>query len=487
MAPLRDGCRENESGGSGGRGCYAVALGVWVFLTVLCLAGILGQVLVAGRESLRRVAGTGPFSDIYVTMACVGIVWGLAGAMLVLLWKGWINRRNVLLVAGFFLVLLLYVNILRERGPYGGDVWAYWRAARQLSLGEHLEADYFYPPFWATLLQSVIPLGPHAVFATCWLLNIASLGVFYFLLRAVLRRYGFSETLSVIVVVLFLLVNVPVLRTLGYLQVNLHVMNLVLAGLLLYPRFRAASAAALATAVHLKFSPLVLACGFLLEKDRRWFLWFGLVLVLVLLVTVLVNGVSPYADFVGNVLGIWQSKPVTFRENSIDSWFRALEQFVGTSPAWTRGLVVVSKLLLVVVTGLIAYRCVRNRTFCDAPGPTALLNAAPALLILMMMASPLVWEHHPVFVSLAYLVLLKRLTGRVQWTVFGVAYMLEFVVPTFDFFPWSYGRLLSPLLWLFLAWRVSGRSGLSPWFERVNAWTVGAPEFAEQDDMQGTP
>jgi hypothetical protein len=64
--------------------------------------------------------------------------------------------------------------------------------------------------------------------------------------------------------------------------------------------------------------------------------------------------------------------------------------------------------------------------------------------------------------------------------------MLEFVVPAFDFFPWSYGRLLSPLLWLYLAWRVSARSGPSPGFVRVNAWTFDAPESAGKGVIQGT-
>ena len=66
-----------------------------------------------------------------------------------------------------------------------------------------------------------------------------------------------------------------------------------------------------------------------------------------------------------------------------------------------------------------------------------LANALPPLFILMTLASPVVWEHHGIFVALSFLLLLKRLDTPNEWIWFGFAYFLEFVLPTFDFFPWS--------------------------------------------------
>ena len=58
--------------------------------------------------------------------------------------------------------------------------------------------------------------------------------------------------------------------------------------------------------------------------------------------------------------------------------------------------------------------------------------------------------------------------------VFGFAYFLEFVLPTFDFFPWSYGRLIAPLMVLWLMWRAEGNTlipRLNLWLERIQPIT----------------
>ena len=99
-----------------------------------------------------------------------------------------------------------------------------------------------------------------------------------------------------------------------------------------------------------------------------------------------------------------------------------------------------------------------------------LLNAVPALFILLTLASPIVWEHHGVFVALSFLVLLKRLDRPQDWLLFAFAYLLEFVVPTFDFYPWSYGRLLAPLLILWLMWKTATPAAATLPFDKANRW-----------------
>jgi len=88
----------------------------------------------------------------------------------------------------------------------------------------------------------------------------------------------------------------------------------------------------------------------------------------------------------------------------------------------------------------------------------------------MTLASPLVWEHHAIFVTLPFLLMLKRmdLPNTAIW--FGFAYYLEFIMPTFIFFPWSYGRLVAPLIILALLWRDSKIRDGSPFFTAANAW-----------------
>jgi hypothetical protein len=314
-------------------------------------------------------------------------------------------------------------------------------------------------------------VGARSIFDFCWLLNLLSLFAFYFLLERTLEKYGFSPDLAALTTSLFMLVNVPILRTLGYVQVNLHAANLVLLSLLCYPGSRLLSALALAAAVHLKVSPVLLALAFLANRDLRWGGWFLFWVAGIAGVTVGVNGFSPYRDFVWNIRHVYATSGIVFRENSIDSLVRAVAALLKVQGGWMWYVIGAGKLALGWVGAVVAWRSVRRRTFCaDGGAGGVVLNAAPALLVLMVMLSPLVWEHHPVLLSLSYLVLLRGVSSAGAWLWYGFAYFLEFLMPTFDFFPWSYGRLLSPLIWLGLAWRASRTPLPSRAFVRANEW-----------------
>ena len=53
-----------------------------------------------------------------------------------------------------------------------------------------------------------------------------------------------------------------------------------------------------------------------------------------------------------------------------------------------------------------------------------------------------------------------------HWALFGFAYFFEFLLPTFDFFPWSYGRLFAPLIILWLMWHADGSTNT---FTKLNS------------------
>ena len=208
------------------------------------------------------------------------MLWLSAGVLLYLLQAGRISSSNLLTVSGFFVVCWVYLNFLSERWRYG-DYSYYLDAARNLYLNQPLPATYFYPPLWATLLQFLVPAGEDTFFIVLWLLDFASFVAFYFLLHRVLERYGFTARLAAVVTTVFMLANAPLLRTLVYVQVNLHTLDLILLALLLYPKRLFLSALMLALAVHLKGSPAIVVLAFLLEKDWRWLGWFVLSLALV--------------------------------------------------------------------------------------------------------------------------------------------------------------------------------------------------------------
>jgi hypothetical protein len=407
-------------------------------------------------------------------LAATALTWLCLGALLYLLRQGRINSSNALTVLGFFVVAFLYLNVLRERFRYG-DYAYYLEAATALLENRALPDTYLYLPLWATLLQFFVPLGDQGVLLVLWVLNMVALGAFYFLLHGVLIRYGFTVRTAALIALLFVVINAPIQRTLGFVQVNLIVMDLVFLAMLQYPRRSWLSAACLALAIHLKTSPVVLVIAFLLERDRRWLAYFVASFLLLAGIPLLTDGLRPYQDFVRNNLALLQLADTNFHETSIDSFVRFTGMLLGLSQPIARTLVYVLKLVLAAAALVVVGRLIRQRTFVRRKGTGAvLLNALPPLFILMTLAPPIVLDHHGVFVTLPALLLLRVIPAPGAWAWYGLAYFLEFVLPSFDFYPWSFGRLLAPAIFLVLLWLASGRPTPRSQLARLDSWLAAA-------------
>jgi hypothetical protein len=457
-------------------------LAVWGGITLLILSSILLIGLRWGTEGFEIFVRQWIYTHLPTTLASVAITWFLAGVLTYLLAARKINAANALTWAGFFLIGFLYLNVLRERFRYG-DIDYYIQSATRLVENRPLPNTYFYPPLWATLLKFILPLGEDGVLLVAWIFNVLAVFAFYFLLHRVLERYGFSPRLAALVTTGFMLVNTPLLRTLMYVQVNLHVMNAVFLSLLLYRRSPLFSALMLALAVQLKSSPAVLVLAFLLEWNWRWLAWFVLANLLLSSVTLLTDGITPFLDVLNNVTALAGQRTAVFHDNSFDSFLGFPTEVFGFSKSLARGLVYASKGFLFLAVLLVLSRLIRSQAFYSGEErDVRLFNAVIPLFIFMNLASPVVWVHHGIFLTLSSLLLLKRLDGPGQWMWFGAAYLLEFILPTFDFYPWSYGRLVAPLICLWLMWRVSRHTvpaegaRSSTWFERINLWLDSFPE-----------
>jgi hypothetical protein len=438
----------------------------WLALSLAILASLIAIDLWKGPEGIGLLTPTGPLSNFWLTVFAAAFAWLLGGLLLWLLQAGRIDRANLFTWAGFFLVSLLYVNLLRERLEYG-DLESYIRGATNLVNHEPFDNLYIYPPLWAMLLKPLVPLGEDAFLYATWILNVLMLMAFYFLLHRVLERYGFTPRLAALAVTVFMTVSMPLLRTMFYLQVNLHVLNLVLVSLLAYPRARWLSALALALAIHLKVSPAALVLAFLLERDWRWLAWLAFFLLAVFGVTVLSDGIGPYFDYLRNLGQLGQSHALNFRETSFDSFFWSLSQLLRLPPLMARIAIYACKALLAAAALVVLAKAVRRNAYYQG-GASALMNALPPLMVLMYMFSPLVWEHHAVFLALPFLVLLRGLETPAEWTWFGCAYFLACLIPAIDFFPWSYLRMLVPWIVLWLCWRAANRPGETTFFRGLN-------------------
>lgn len=431
--------------------CWAIATG---FMGVV--KGAL--YLFYGKQVFIPLMKEGPLSVAPLTIASVVIVWFALGLALALLHQRSFCTSYGALILCTLLVTLLYTNIMRERTEYG-DVDDYIRAAHNLVDQEPFHTRYLYPPFLATILVPLLPLGNETVQTVCWAANLLALSVLSVLLALVLVRYGFGHRLSALLTFGFLMINVPVLRTLGYVQINMHVTNLILIALLCYPRVPILSALALVLAVHLKASPIILVLPFLLRRDWRWTSWFTVMTIGLVGLTFIPYGWRPFSDFLHNVQHIYAANSINFRENSVDSLFRCSAMLAGIPLDRVAWPIALTKLAILGGVLLTMARAMKNEVFVSTKqARDAVYNSVPVLMMFMLLGSPLLWEHHPVFVALPYLLMLKRLATPAQWVTYGFAFFLEYHLPTFDFFPWSFGRLVSPLVLIGLLYVTSKRT-----------------------------
>ena len=406
------------------------------------------------------------YTHIPITLASVALTWLLAGFLLWLIFTGKITKATSLTWAGLFLIAFLYLNILRERVRYG-DIDYYTQAAFALVENQPLPDTYFYPPLWATLLSFLTPLGENGILLITWIANFLSLLLFYFLLHRTLELYQFKPYAAALVTTGFVLLNMPVIRTFMYVQVNFHVMNFVLLSLLLYERSRFLSALMLAFAVHFKASPAVLVLAFLLERNWKWLGWFAMSMILIAAFPFAIYGVNPYLNFINNFFFINAQQGWSLHDSSFDSAIGMTLSYFRADFSIVRALVLFAKVITAIA---VIYLSVRSRGFfSNGEHKGNLFNSIIPLFVGMTLLSPLVWEHHAIFLTLPFLFLLKKLESPAEWTLYGGVYLLVFLTPTFDYFPWSYGRLVGILILLGLLWKTQNRRS-NTFFPLFNLW-----------------
>jgi hypothetical protein len=210
-----------------------------------------------------------------------------------------------------------------------------------------------------------------------------------------------------------------------------------------------------------------LVLAFLLEFNWKWLIWFAITFILIGLFPVAINGTQPYFDYVNNAFLLTQIPDTNFHDTSFDSFLRFLNPFFGIQIEQTRSIVLILKVLLLIATLFVMTKNIRQKSFSQE---NKLFNAIPSLFIFMTLASPIVWDHHGMFVTLSFLLLIKRIDNPNHWLLFAFAYFLELILPSFDFFPWSYGRLFAPLIVLWLMFVTSKNNEPTKFISSANQY-----------------
>lgn len=440
----------------------------WVIITFLVILQFIWVYTRNGFSGFEAYMQESAFTYIPITLISVGMMWLLAGLLLWLIYKDKITKTNLLSWSGFFIMATSYLNILRERVRYG-DIGYYIDAAVKLYNHQPLPGHYLYPPIWATLLSFFTPLGEDNLLIICWTANIVALFLFYFLLQRMLEHYQFSTNSAAIITTTFMMLNVPLLRTLLYVQVNLHVINFIFLSLLLYKKYPFFSAFFLALAVHFKASPALLVLAFLLEWNWKWLAYFAIHIILIAFVTYVNYGITPFLDFIYNSRQLMGPRLYSMHDNSFDSIISVTLSYFRVDKEIIRILIYIVKgffTLSAIIVGL------RSKSlFPQNEHGAKLHNAVIPFMYAMTIASPILWEHHGIFLTLPLLILLKTIQSPAEWILFSIAYFSIFLVPTFDFFPWSYTEFFGILIILGLLWFSNKRESNS-FILKFNHWAT---------------
>lgn len=385
----------------------------------------------------------GPVTNKYALFTSLSFTWlAIGGVLFFFSQNRYLTRSNIIFVITYFALSLLYLNILREKLNFG-DIQDYSNAVLNLIQMEPFHQRYIYPPMWASFLSIFYHIGgQQAVYLTCFLLNSLSFLSFFPLIVLFLKRLGCSLACASILAFGAIFINVPILRNMTYVQVNLLLLDLILLSLLLYPKHKIISAITLCLGVHLKVFPLVFVILFLLNREWKWIWHFILVGIIIVFLTSYAYGFSYYFDFFRN-LSSW--KFFYYRDSSINSFIFSTAQ-VFKIPIEPVALII--KLFLIALTFYLGYSSVRNKSFVHSDDcfSDRIINGAIPLFFLFIIVAPTLWVHHISLLIPTVLAVSMTLRTNKQCAFFLVGYFLTFWLPTFDMYPWSYLRLVGWLI-----------------------------------------
>lgn len=384
------------------------------------------------------------------------------------------------------LVNFFFLTLIAEYSTRSWDYRCYEKAARALVAGAnpYQEICYLYPPLLAQLLSLAFRLlawvatqvgSPVLEEDWLWFLvfylfralhlvmvNLALLLGFQFA-----RRLGVPQRRALIGVAALLIFSNPMFRTFRHHQVNLYVVNLIfLATLTMFSR-PGISGLMVALGVHLKLYPFLIGIPAVLVRSGRTLLGILVgVVAVVLLQTNFARDWHVWRFYLESIPSF--PSGTAFRDNSLHSVIFNSVKFGSRQlviPAESTTAVVSAGVAVATVAVLLwfgvrfyrreqAYRvCTEQRVEADGTLDLPFLRLSGHVAdttALMLLISPMVWEHHYV-IALPLAIWAIAMEGNSRpWPVF-IALFLMFAVPTFDLFPFSYHRLAGLILLLILA------------------------------------
>jgi hypothetical protein len=436
----------------------------WAALLSSALFGLFALLHYVAPDLVRNGVTTWP---IEVYPACAGFAFL---ALAVLAARRHRHRLQVLLpLACVLLVGIMTMPFVRQAGGVPSwDFRCYYEAGMSVRHGADIYQPqsggwlYRYFPLLATVFSAAEMLpasGRLSATYTLWgIANCWAVLIYMLLLTAVLRSYRVSGPYLWPVMAAAMICNVPLQRTLSFSQVNLHVMNLILGLALLRATRPFAAGGLLGAAALLKTSPALLLVSAVAARNWRIVAGFAVGGAALAGGSMAVVGVKPWWDYF-HAAAVMHSEGI-YRDNSLQSLFLAVGTHLGMAQD-SPGLMLAGKLAaLAAALGLIWLALQpRWRAVFVGPDGDFVLGSLPLLLLAMVVGSPMIWEHHWLFLQLPLLLLVVR-AWETRYALSALfIYGIVFLMPIFDSLPLSYHRLAALAWWLVVVWRMSKEAG----------------------------
>jgi hypothetical protein len=428
----------------------------YIYGLLFIVAAILPLILVASR--LIIVSNT--YGETYTHFELFGF-----SASLWLLFVAWHDFRKregtsaekLIVLVPWLLTGLFFLTFLSEYSAESLDYVGYKLAAKAILEGKdpYSSKVYLYPPFTAQIfaggfifIRSLLPNVSENIvwnllfyFYQCLQFFLAQLA--FWLCYRVVRIFSEDRLRSVILLTALMVFNNPMIRTLRHNQVNLLVLDLLLLAILLAKERPWFSGFFNSIACHIKLYPFVFVLPWAIKK--RWLPIVATFVFFTLIISVQIvrgDGVELWKKFL--VLFVDFPKGHYYRDNSIHSVIFNTLYFL-TMPFGNLGmkLLTISKVVHALLSVVIVLLFANRWRMLQESEIVPVLESIPLILLI----SPLVWEHHFIMLLPYALWNLSKSPHPFRNRAFLGA-LLIFAIPTFDLFPFSYHRIAGVLLML---------------------------------------
>lgn len=321
--------------------------------------------------------------------------------------------------------------------------------------------------------------APGAVWTPCllWFLVIVSVVALFFILSEVLDQYWQGEFLSAICAFVFIAFNEPLAACIRSSPENLVALDLALLFLQRYPKAKQIfSPLPLALTLCFQTTAQVLLIPVVWIREKKWlrlYLYWAGGIALSLIVFSLIRHGDCFSWLVRKLPAELTQGGICYANCSVEScvrWFTAT--YWGNAVLLTV-LCRIAILALLVANVVVAVRKEAWKNRKDKVG--IFRNAAPMILPAMIFLRPVVHPAEYVFLTLPFLLMLRKVTRRYQAEWYILCWMCIFLLPAgMNDTPLAYLRLVGTVIFLIFSLTHSA-APLAIWFSRLRGFLANLP------------